>query len=49
MIFIRMKVIRADQKMTKIAARNCSHSWWDEPVYMSPFTENGTHFAVAVR
>ena len=38
MIFMRMKVISADQKMTKMAARNCSHSWWADPVYISPFT-----------
>ena len=43
MIFIRMKVTSADQKMTQTAARNCSHSWWAEPVYIRPFTENGTH------
>jgi hypothetical protein len=30
--FIRMKVTRADQRMTQMAARNCSHSWWAEPV-----------------
>ena len=30
--FIRMKVTRADQKMTQIAARNCSQSWWADPV-----------------
>ena len=41
MSFMRMKVISADQMMTKTAARNCSHSWWADPVYIRPFTENG--------
>ena len=36
MIFIRMKVTSADQRMTQTAARNCSHNWWAEPVYISP-------------
>ena len=28
----------ADQKMTQMAARNCSHSWWADPVYIRPLT-----------
>ena len=48
MIFMRMKVISADQKMTKMAARNCSHSWWADPVYMRPFTDVITQWAVPV-
>ena len=40
--FIRMKVTRADQKMTQIAARNCSHSWCADPVYIRPLTPKGT-------
>ena len=44
MSFIRMNVTRADQNSTQMAARNCSHSWWAEPVYIRPLTEKGTHF-----
>ena len=41
MSFMRMKVISADQMMTKIAARNCSHSWWADPVYMQAVDTEG--------
>ena len=46
MSFIRMKVASADQKMTNRAARNCSQSWWADPVYIRPLTENGTQLFV---
>ena len=49
MIFIKMKVISADQMITKMAARNCSHSWWADPVYMRPFTPKGTQVPCAAR
>ncbi len=41
MSFMRMKVTTADQQMTQMAARNCSHSWWAEPVYIKPPTPKG--------
>ena len=44
-----MKVMSADQMMTKMAARNCSHSWWKLPVYIRPFTEKGTQLLVVAR
>ncbi len=49
MSFIRMKVTRADQKMTQTAARNCSHSWCADPVYIRPLTPKGTQVPLAVR
>ena len=47
MSFIKMKVTTADQKMTNRAARNCSQSWWPEPVYNRPDTEKGTQVPCA--
>ena len=29
--------------------RNCSHNWWNEPVYISPCTENGVQLLVVPR
>ncbi len=40
-----MKVTTADQMMTQMAARNCSHSWCHEPVYNRLLTANGVQLS----
>ena len=50
MSFMSMNVMSADQKITNMAARNCSHNWWNEWLpYISPCTENGVQLLEVLR